>query len=85
MSSEQLDARHQIAYAFEKAARLKANQKPDKVVEAANKDILKMLSSQSWVIKADPMLLFYCIYFCVFYKNEDVLGPMRELALGLIA
>ena len=69
---EKMDFHHQIAYRFEKVYRFERNGKPEQIIKAANNQILLMLSNQIWMLKVDPMILFYCLYFCVFYRNNFV-------------
>lgn len=76
---KEVDFHHQIAYAFEKSYRLRENQKPEAVVKAANHEITQLLSSQKWILQLDPLIVFYCLYFSTFYRNEEALAFLKEL------
>lgn len=77
---KEVDFHHKIAYAFEKSFRLRENNKPEAVVKAANHEITLLISSQKWVLqRLDPLILFYCLYFSVFYENHESLAFLEDL------
>jgi hypothetical protein len=78
---KEVDFHHQIAYSFEKAARFKANNKPEAIVHAANKEIMKLIETQSWIIDIDPMIIFYSFYFSVFYQNYPLLEYLQKYVI----
>jgi len=38
-----------------------------------------MISEHSDYIEQDPLALFYCMYFCIYYKNPDIVEFLRTL------
>ena len=74
---KEVDFHHKVAYRFEKAYRLikKTPQKKNQL----NLEIIEIISDHSDYIKHDPMSLFYCLYFCVYYDNPDMVEFMRTL------
>jgi hypothetical protein len=82
----EVDYHHQIAYVFEKSFRLRENNKPEAVVKAANVEITQLIAGQTWILQLDPLILFYCLYFSVFYQNEELLSFLKDLIekLGFI-
>ena len=64
----EVDFHHKIAYRFEKAYRL-GKQAPDQKY-TMNMEVLECIAEHSAYIENDPMCLFYCLYFCIIYKND---------------
>jgi hypothetical protein len=52
-------------------------------VNAANTFIINLISSQKWILTLDPLILFYCLYFCVYYRNQDVYDFLVPLIKSL--
>ena len=48
-------------------------------MKAATYDIHQLITSQKWILKLDPLILFYCLYFSVFYRNEETLTFLKDL------
>jgi len=67
---EDVDFLHQIAYCFERSYGLKMAGKEERIIIQSNKEIKDLINGGEWIIKMDPMILFYCLYFCVYYENE---------------
>jgi len=44
-----------------------------------NQEILAIISDHSEYIYHDPMTLFYCLYFCIFYNNPEIIVILRTL------
>ena len=38
-----------------------------------------LILNQEWIIEFDPMIVFYCLYFCVFYNNKVMLDYIKQL------
>ena len=74
---EEVDFHHKVAYRFEKSYRL-SKKHPSKR-EALNSEIVDIISEHSNYIEQDPMALFYCLYFCVYYNNADIVEFLRTL------
>mmetsp|Transcript_12394 Transcript_12394/g.19345 ORF Transcript_12394/g.19345 Transcript_12394/m.19345 type:complete len:217 (+) Transcript_12394:2029-2679(+) len=74
---KEVDFHHKIAYRFEKAYRLRK-----KMVEGPNYlnvEIIECISEHSGYLEQDPMVFFYCLYFCIFFHNEDLVEFLRAL------
>jgi hypothetical protein len=74
---KEVDFHHKVAYRFEKAYRLGKNQKDKK--KQMNMEIIEIISEHSDYIEQDPLALFYCLYFCIYYKNPDLVEFLRTL------
>lgn len=57
-----------MAYRFEKAYRL-SKKTPDEKKLHLNLEIIECISEHATYIENDPMALFYCLFFCIYYKN----------------
>jgi len=44
--------------------------KEERIIIQSNKEIKDLINGGEWIIKMDPMILHYCLYFCVYYENE---------------
>ena len=76
----EVDFHHKVAYRFEKAYRLgkKVNGAIDRKANL-NNDIIQCIVEHADYIETDPMALFYCLFFCIYFKNEDLVEFLREL------
>jgi len=76
---KEVDFHHKVAYRFEKAYRLgKKVGNPDRK-ESLNHEIIQCIVEHADYIEQDPMALFYCLFFCIYFKNEDLVEFLREL------
>mmetsp|Transcript_30412 Transcript_30412/g.46588 ORF Transcript_30412/g.46588 Transcript_30412/m.46588 type:complete len:137 (+) Transcript_30412:1487-1897(+) len=73
---QEVDFHHKVQFRFEKAFRL-GTQMPEKR-KTLNLEIIDLLSAFSGYIETDPMTLFYCLYFCIFYHNEEMVDLIRK-------
>jgi len=74
---KEVDFHHKIAYRFEKAYRL--GKKVNERKASLNLEIIDCISEHSGYIEQDPMALFYCLFFCVYFKNEALVEFLRNL------
>ena len=74
---KEVDFHHKAFYAFEKAYRLVKKQQRKK--EELNQEIIDIISEHSDYIDQDPLSLFYCLYFCIFFNNVDLVEFLRTL------
>ena len=42
-------------------------------------EIIEIISEHGDYIEQDPMALFYCLYFCIYYNNPDLIEFLRTL------
>jgi hypothetical protein len=42
-------------------------------------EIIEIISEHGDYIEQDPMALFYCLYFCIYYNNPDLVEFLRTL------
>lgn len=77
---KEVDFHHKVAYRFEKAYRLgkKVNERPDRK-QSLNSEIIQCITDHADYIEQDPMALFYCLFFCIYFKNEDLVEFLRNL------
>lgn len=47
--------------------------------QTLNLEIIDCISEHSGYIEQDPMALFYCLFFCIYYKNEELVEFLRTL------
>ena len=47
--------------------------------KSMNMEIIEIISEHSDYIEQDPLALFYCLYFCIYYKNPDLVEFLRTL------
>ena len=78
---KEVDFHHKVAYRFEKAYRLSKKQPHKK--QALNLEIIDIISEHSDYIEQDPMALFYCLYFCIYYNNPELVEFLRTLILKM--
>jgi hypothetical protein len=74
---KEVDFHHKVAYRFERAYRITKKQ-PEKISQL-NMDVISVISEHSEFIMNDPSALFFCLYFCIFYKNPDLVEFLRTL------
>jgi hypothetical protein len=74
---KEVDFHHKVAYRYERSYRLGKKQPHRK--NALNMEIVEIISEHSDYIEADPMALFYCLYFCIYYNNPDLVEFLRTL------
>jgi hypothetical protein len=74
---KEVDFHHKVAYRFEKAYRLGKKMSIKKA--ALNAEIISIISEHDAYIEQDPMALFYCIYFCIYYNNPEIVEFLKIL------
>ena len=74
---KEVDFHHKVAYRFEKAYRLGKKEQSKK--NMLNQEIIDIITDHSDYIDQDQMVLFYCLYFCVYYNNPDLVDFLRTL------
>lgn len=74
---KEVDFHHKVAYRYEKAYRLSKKQPQKK--NQLNQEIIDIITEHSDYIDQDKMALFYCLYFCVYYNNPDLVEFLRTL------
>jgi hypothetical protein len=74
---KEVDFHHKVAYRFEKAYRLGKKMSIKKA--ALNAEIISIISEHDAYIEQDPMALFYCLYFCIYYNNPEIVEFLRIL------
>ena len=74
---KEVDFHHKVAYRFEKAYRLGKKQSSKKL--QLNQEIIEIITEHSDYIDQDKMALFYCLYFCIYYNNPDLVEFLRTL------
>ena len=79
---KEVDFHHKLAYRFEKAYRLGKKQ-PQKKLQL-NQEIIDIITDHSDYIDQDKMALFYCLYFCVYYNNPELVEFLRTLVAKMI-
>lgn len=74
---KEVDFHHKLSYRFEKAYRL-GKKMPEKR-HTLNLEIIDCISDHSSYIEQDHMSLFYLLFFCVYFKNDELLNFIRLL------
>ena len=74
---KEVDFHHKVAYRFEKAYRLGKKMKDRMAL--LNIDIVDLISDHSGYIQSDPMAIFYCLFFCIYYNNPELVEFLRTL------
>ena len=46
---------------------------------ALNAEIISIISEHDSYVEQDPMALFYCLYFCVYYNNPEIVEFLKIL------
>lgn len=72
-----MDFHHKVAYRFERAYRITKKQ-PEKK-QQLNLDIIEVISEHSEFIEMDNIALYFCLYFCIFYNNPELVEFLRTL------
>ena len=78
---KEVDFHHKVAYIYETCYRLGKKQ-PEKK-NTLNLEIIEIISEHSDYIEQDPLSLFYCLYFCIYYNNPDLVEFLRTLILKM--
>jgi hypothetical protein len=78
MFRKEVDFHHKIAYRFEKAYRL-GKKTPVEKRHHLNLEIIECISDHASYIEQDSMALFYCLFFCIYYKNQGLVEFLRSL------
>ena len=74
---KEVDFHHKVAYCFEKAYRV--GKKMPERRQTLNLEIIGCIGEHSSYIETDNMALFYCLFFCIYYKNQDLVEFLRSL------
>lgn len=77
MFRKEVDFHHKIAYRFEKAYRL--GKKMTQKRQELNIDIIDCLSDHSAYMEQDPMAIFYCLFFCIYYNNKELVDFLKSI------
>lgn len=77
MFKKEVDFHHKIAYRFEKAYRLGKKMAEKRYI--LNLEIIDCISEHSGYVEQDPMTLFYCLFFCIYYNNAELIEMLRFL------
>jgi len=48
-----------------------------------NLEIIDVIREQSDYVMEDPKSLFFCLYFCVFYNNPELVEFLRTLIIKM--
>ena len=75
---KEVDFHHKICFRFEKAYRLVKKLNPQNS-NFLNMEIIDCISEHSKYIEHDPAVFFYCLFFCAFYKNSQLVEFFRKL------
>lgn len=78
---KEVDFHHKVAYRFEKAYRL--GKKMTLKKQALNMEIENIIQEHAGYIEQDPMALFYCLYFCIYYNNAELVDFLSTLVHGM--
>ena len=79
---KEVDFHHKVAYRFEKAYRL--SKKTAERKQTLNLEIIDCISEHSGYVEQDPMTLFYCLYFCIYYNYPDLVEFLRTLMSKMV-
>lgn len=74
---KEVDFHHKVAYRFEKAYRL--GKKLTVKKQALNNEITAIIEEHAQYLEQDPMALFYCLYFCIYYNNPELVEFLKIL------
>ena len=50
---------------------------------ALNAEIMQIIIEHSSYLDQDPMALFYCLYFCIYYNNPEIVNFLTILIKNL--
>lgn len=42
-------------------------------------EIIEIISEHSDYVEYEPMTIFYCLYFCIYYKNSHIVTFLKTL------
>lgn len=42
-------------------------------------EIIEIISEHSDYVEYEPMTIFYCLYFCIYYKNIHIVTFLKTL------
>ena len=48
-------------------------------IDLLNVEIIDVITEHAGYIDTDPMTLFYCLFFCIYYNNNDLVEFLRTL------
>lgn len=74
---KEVDFHHKVAYRFEKAYRL--GKKMTLKKQTLNNEITTIIEEHAGYLEQDPMALFYCLYFCIYYNNPELVKFLNIL------
>jgi hypothetical protein len=75
--SKEVDFHHKVAYRFEKAYRL--GKKENSKKQTLNLEVIDCIGEHSNYIEQDHMTLFYLLFFCIYYNNQELVDFIRSL------
>mmetsp|Transcript_41398 Transcript_41398/g.63106 ORF Transcript_41398/g.63106 Transcript_41398/m.63106 type:complete len:286 (+) Transcript_41398:1249-2106(+) len=78
---KEVDFHHKIVYRFDRSYKL-GRRRPDKQTDL-DLEIIDLLTEFSEYIQHDPMVLFYCLFLCIFYNNPFLVEFLRTLIMKL--
>ena len=47
--------------------------------QALNNEITSIIEEHASYLEQDPMALFYCLYFCIYYNNPELVEFLKIL------
>ncbi len=77
----EVDFHHKICFRFEKAYRL-AKVKENKL-HVLNLELIECIGQHSGYIAQDPMSIFYCLFFCIYFNNPNFVEFLRSILTRL--
>ena len=72
----EVDFHHSIAYRFEKAYRLEKSARQTQ--QTVNLEIIQKIGDFTDYIRQDSMSLFYILYFCIYFKNKQLVPFVKD-------
>ena len=78
---KEVDFHHKVAYFFEKAYRV-GKKMPDRR-KTLGLEIIGCIGEHSSYIETDHMALFYCLFFCIYYKNHELVEFLRSMIVSM--
>jgi len=73
----EVDFHHKMCFRFEKAFRLGRVGNIRK--QTLNLELIECISDHSTYIAQDPMSVFYCLFFCIFFNNPEFVEFLRNI------
>mmetsp|Transcript_12395 Transcript_12395/g.19357 ORF Transcript_12395/g.19357 Transcript_12395/m.19357 type:complete len:84 (+) Transcript_12395:2154-2405(+) len=58
--------------------------KPE-LIPKMNMEIIEIIEEHSEFVQYFPMALFYCLYFCIYYNNEELVEFLRGVITKVAA